>query len=507
MWSWIIAVVVVIGVLNKWTGWLSLNDLRVISVDSHEIIKNHIFPLTTLLIVVTPQYLTKPDFSFLDHITLACGIIIPLAVSDLVFWIDFLYTHLMQSKNRNQTQWVIKSPQLIQIFLSCLDGPDWKPATGLIHRLIDHCDVTSNTVRQELLLAPKFLYTFIHQPTKKCIQVEMKSDGHESMLHVDSEHLTLEQILSSSPDMQASVAMADETGAKVKPTDCPFLFVATKTLGRHGDGQFFKWTPQQMLPEQPLSRLILSTSNAQKLTQHLEYFCSPAYRKFCHQNHIPHKSCLLLSGPAGTAKTTTAMCVAFMLKKHLCRLPAIENSDSRQPAHNFLFKLISETRWSNSILFIDDADFLQLQHRFTSNDDDSENEEADLKEKNRAKPQPLTKPNVVLQYLMRLLDGYDTPNAGSIQLIITTNHTSRFDPALLRPGRIDLHLQLGAIDEDHMFDRLWMNWFSEPLNLTSEESQLLLSKRLTVASVTTALKPFFTDPVEARKQLLCMCDA
>ena len=57
-----------------------------------------------------------------------------------------------------------------------------------------------------------------------------------------------------------------------------------------------------------------------------------------------------------------------------------------------------------------------------------------------------------LSFILNLLDGVlETP--GRI-LIITTNHPERLDKALIRPGRIDIHLQVGNCSQEMIIDIL-----------------------------------------------------
>ena len=57
-----------------------------------------------------------------------------------------------------------------------------------------------------------------------------------------------------------------------------------------------------------------------------------------------------------------------------------------------------------------------------------------------------------LSFLLNLLDGVlETP--GRI-LIITTNHPEHLDKALIRPGRVDIHLQVGKCTQGMIIDIL-----------------------------------------------------
>ena len=52
--------------------------------------------------------------------------------------------------------------------------------------------------------------------------------------------------------------------------------------------------------------------------------------------------------------------------------------------------------------------------------------------------------------LLTFMDGFDNPE--NMIYIITTNHVEDLDPALIRPGRIDLSMYIGYIDNE-VFDK------------------------------------------------------
>ncbi len=47
-------------------------------------------------------------------------------------------------------------------------------------------------------------------------------------------------------------------------------------------------------------------------------------------------------------------------------------------------------------------------------------------------------------------------------IVFTTNHPERLDPALLRPGRIDMQLQLGKMAPQDV-ERMYQLWFNRAL--------------------------------------------
>ncbi|XP_020959307.1 AAA-ATPase At3g50940-like isoform X2 [Arachis ipaensis] len=126
----------------------------------------------------------------------------------------------------------------------------------------------------------------------------------------------------------------------------------------------------------------------------------------------------LLYGPPGTGKSSLIAAMANYLRFDIYDLDLKEvqcNSDLR--------RLLIGTG-SKSILVIEDIDCsLQLHNRedaHGTNDDDK----------------------VTLSGLLNFIDGLWSSCGEERIVICTTNHKERLDPALLRPGRMDLHIHM-----------------------------------------------------------------
>ncbi|XP_028766558.1 AAA-ATPase At3g50940-like [Neltuma alba] len=127
----------------------------------------------------------------------------------------------------------------------------------------------------------------------------------------------------------------------------------------------------------------------------------------------------LLYGPPGTGKSSLIAAMANHLKFDIFDLDLREvmcNSDLR--------RLLIGTG-SRSILVIEDIDCsIELQNRETDNEDTKEDEK------------------VTLSGLLNFMDGLWTSCGDERVVICTTNYKDRLDPALLRPGRMDVHIHM-----------------------------------------------------------------
>ncbi|CAB4296277.1 unnamed protein product [Prunus armeniaca] len=128
----------------------------------------------------------------------------------------------------------------------------------------------------------------------------------------------------------------------------------------------------------------------------------------------------LLFGPPGTGKSSLVAAMANYLKFDIFDLDLKEvqcNSDLR--------RLLIGTK-SRSILVIEDIDCsVELQNR------DAENE-----------PKTVEDDKITLSGLLNFIDGLWSTCGEERIIVFTTNRKDRLDPALLRPGRMDLHIHM-----------------------------------------------------------------
>ncbi|KAF4364173.1 hypothetical protein G4B88_029150 [Cannabis sativa] len=133
----------------------------------------------------------------------------------------------------------------------------------------------------------------------------------------------------------------------------------------------------------------------------------------------------LLYGPPGTGKSSLVAAMANYLKFDIYDLDLKEvqcDSDLR--------RLLIGTG-NRSILVIEDIDCsVELQNR------NSDNEFKHVEDGDK----------ITLSGLLNFIDGLWSSCGDERIVVFTTNHKDRLDPALLRPGRMDLHLHLSYCD-------------------------------------------------------------
>ncbi|KAJ7970934.1 AAA-ATPase [Quillaja saponaria] len=136
----------------------------------------------------------------------------------------------------------------------------------------------------------------------------------------------------------------------------------------------------------------------------------------------------LLCGPAGTGKSTMIAAMANLLNYDVYDVELTSVRDNTE-----LRKLLINTS-SKSIVVIEDIDCsLNLTgHR----NKEKENDQI-LK---YAKEDSKTK--VTLSGLLNFIDGLWSSCVGERIIVFTTNHVDKLDPALIRRGRMDMHIEL-----------------------------------------------------------------
>ncbi|XP_010425638.1 PREDICTED: AAA-ATPase At3g28600 [Camelina sativa] len=140
----------------------------------------------------------------------------------------------------------------------------------------------------------------------------------------------------------------------------------------------------------------------------------------------------LLYGPPGTGKSTMIAAMANLLNYSIydLELTAIQNNSE-------LRKLLTATS-SKSIIVIEDIDCsLDLTGKRKKNESYSTSLRKDG-EKGNAEDKSF----VTLSGLLNFIDGVWSACGQERIIVFTTNHLEKLDPALIRRGRMDMHIEL-----------------------------------------------------------------
>lgn len=191
----------------------------------------------------------------------------------------------------------------------------------------------------------------------------------------------------------------------------------------------------------------------------------------------------LLYGPPGTGKSSLVVAMAKYLKYDVYDLELSSIGSNSQLRNIFL------AMTSKSILVIEDVDCYEEVHARSK----TVQNDPRIVLKNKKK----RKSSCTLSGILNAIDGLWSGCGEERIIVFTTNHKDKIDPALLRPGRMDMHIELSYL-QPSAFSVLAYNYLGvrdgeHPL--VEEIKGLLESTEVTPASVAEEL--LRSDDVDA----------
>ena len=196
------------------------------------------------------------------------------------------------------------------------------------------------------------------------------------------------------------------------------------TVDRWGE----QWHLADAKPRRSLDSVVLDAGSARQLHDDIHAFFDR--RDWYGQMGIPWRRGYLLYGPPGTGKTSVAYALAGELQLKLCTLSL---TNPKLNDHS-MADLLQRTP-PRSLILIEDVDAFFV-----------------AREKQDARIE------VSFSGLLNALDGV-AAQEGRI-VVLTTNHREKLDPALIRPGRIDVAVELGNASTDQL-RRLFLRFFPQ----------------------------------------------
>ena len=201
-----------------------------------------------------------------------------------------------------------------------------------------------------------------------------------------------------------------------------------------------RWQKVISRPSRDIRTVILDKTKKQDLLQDINEYLHPRTRRWYANHGIPYRRGYLFSGAPGTGKTslTSALAGVFGLDIYVLSLldPSLNESQ--------LMRLLSEVP-SRCIVLLEDVDAAGLGKRSNiSGKRDLKNKKNSLAPTpdlvaSAAQPGvPPPKTEISLSGLLNAIDGVSS-HEGRI-LIMTTNSPDDLDKALIRPGRVDMHI-------------------------------------------------------------------
>ncbi|KAL3617695.1 AAA-ATPase ASD, mitochondrial [Castilleja foliolosa] len=200
----------------------------------------------------------------------------------------------------------------------------------------------------------------------------------------------------------------------------------------------------------------------------------------------------LLFGPPGTGKSTMIAAMANLLKYDVYDIELTAVKDNTE-----LRKLLIDTS-NKSVIVIEDIDCsLDLtgqreKNKNEENEEDSDKEKDEvnkLKEKLKKMEESNKGSKVTLSGLLNFIDGLWSACGGERIIVFTTNYVEKLDPALIRRGRMDKHIELSYCGFE-AFKVLAKNYLDiEEHDLFGSVERMLKETEMTPADVAENLMP------------------
>ncbi|OMO62515.1 hypothetical protein CCACVL1_22779 [Corchorus capsularis] len=143
----------------------------------------------------------------------------------------------------------------------------------------------------------------------------------------------------------------------------------------------------------------------------------------------------LLYGPPGTGKSSMILAMANLLDYDIYDLELTTVKD------NAMLKSLLIEIPRRAIIVVEDIDSsLEITgKRKTGNEDDEAN--SDDEDDGEGKQTSRGKSTVTLSGFLNFVDGIWSASGGEKIIVFTTNHVNKLDPALIRKGRMDMHIE------------------------------------------------------------------
>ncbi|KAI4156619.1 MAG: hypothetical protein LQ340_000122 [Diploschistes diacapsis] len=217
------------------------------------------------------------------------------------------------------------------------------------------------------------------------------------------------------------------------------IYRGTKPSG--GSAGDMEWIRCLSRPPRPLSTVVLDQTQKDLIVDDMREYLHPYTRRWYSNRGIPYRRGYLFYGPPGTGKTSLCFAMAGLLSLRIY----VVSLNSRSLTEDTLANLFRDLPW-RCIVLLEDIDSAGVTAKRLDENSEEDSKPTDAKTpagaqggENSASPKGIT-----LSGFLNIIDGVAS-SEGRI-LCMTTNHKENLDPAILRPGRVDMTVRFGFAD-------------------------------------------------------------
>ncbi|KAL1998483.1 hypothetical protein VTN02DRAFT_6089 [Thermoascus thermophilus] len=209
--------------------------------------------------------------------------------------------------------------------------------------------------------------------------------------------------------------------------------------GQRYSDDAFSWVRCMAKHQRPLSTVVLDPARKQAFIEDVKEYLHPLTRRWYSNRGIPYRRGYMFHGPPGTGKTSLCFAAAGLLRLKIY-LVSLNSKSLTEDRLASLFQNLPR----RCIVLLEDVDSAGMTHNRGEEDPEAAKASSGEKDGDGKSKRDEENQGVSLSALLNIIDGVAS-SEGRI-LIMTTNHIEKLDPALLRPGRVDMSIEFGNSD-------------------------------------------------------------